>query len=249
MTPVIWQPLLDELNLWADAGLTPQFWWRDDDASKPGPMLKKLAEASKTLPVCLAVVPDWLTGELAPWLDDNFKNAFILQHGFAHKNHAKPGQKKSEFSDNRPLSDSLNDIAKGDELLKGVFKNRYQPIFVPPWNRISDNIAKHLNHKILSVYGTRNGLEFNPIRINTHVDIINWRRGKTFIGTGEAIGLCVDHLVAKRLKSPGIDITEPTGILTHHMDHDAGCWQFLLELVEFSHKNETLKWVTPNKAI
>lgn len=251
MQQPIWQPLEEELNLWHQAGLTPQFWWRDDDASKAGLKLKKLADVSAGLPVCLAVVPNWLDQTLAPWLDKNFDNATILQHGWEHVNHAGPKHKKCEFSNNRQLGDCLHEITNGHALLIKTFNDRYQPVFVPPWNRISDKVIKALpsvGHLALSVYGPRTAFDIPPRRLNTHVDIINWQKGRGFIGMANAIGLCVEHLRAKRQNRPNVDATEPTGILSHHIDHDNGCWEFLEELVKFSAKHQ-LKWVTPIEVI
>ena len=258
----IWQKLENELTLWRQANIQPKFWWRDDDASKPGLKLKQLADISAGLPISLAVVPNWLDDKqpLAPWLDLNFDNATVIQHGWAHKNHTKPNQKKSEFCGNRPIEDSINDIIKGNKLLKSLFKQRYQAVFVPPWNRISDNVIAELSnmgHLTLSTYGAAKNNLHRPIRLNCHVDIINWREGRKFIGENNAIRLFIDHLAAKRLiltakydalDVKNIDHNEPTGILTHHMDHDDDCWQFLRNLMEFSKDNQ-MKWLSPNEIL
>ncbi len=258
----IWQEFENELTLWQEANLQPKFWWRDDDASKPGVKLKQLADISCGLPVSLAIVPNWLDYKqpLAPWLDLHFDNAIVIQHGWAHKNHTKPNQKKSEFCGNRPIKDNINDIIKGDRLLKSIFKQRYQAVFVPPWNRISDNVIAELStigYLALSTYGATNNNLDKPIRLNSHVDIINWRKGHKFIGEYNAIKHYINHLAAKRLiftaKSVernivNININEPTGILTHHMDHDNNCWQFLRNLMEFS-KNNQMKWLSPHQIL
>src|SRR5438105_4941084 len=54
-----WRALDEELARLRNAGRTPQFWWRDDDATAPAPPLRQLltlAEATG-VPVALPVVP------------------------------------------------------------------------------------------------------------------------------------------------------------------------------------------------
>ncbi len=265
MTISIWQEFENELKLWQQANIEPKFWWRDDDASKSGIKLEQLSDISGGLPISLAVVPNWLDDNqpLAPWLNSYFDNATVIQHGWAHQNHAAANQKKSEFCNNRPLKDSMNDIIKGDKLLKSIFKQRYQAVFVPPWNRICDDIIIELSNMgilALSTYGAAKPDLSSQNRINSHVDIINWRDGRKFIGENNAIKLYIDHLAAKRLiltiKSVNMNVNppqqinqhEPTGILTHHMDHDDDCWNFLQDLVKFS-KNNGMRWLNPQQIL
>ena len=66
------------------------------------------------------------------------------------------------------------------------------------------------------------------MQCNTHVDLIAWRRGRAFIGAEAAIERLVAHLEARR--ESAVDPSEPTGILTHHLDLDAAAWQFLADL-------------------
>jgi hypothetical protein len=74
----------------------------------------------------------------------------------------------------------------------------------------------------LSMYGPRPRTEAAPglRQVNTHVDIVAWRRGKRFLGEEETLELARRHL--------GSD--EPIGWLTHHAVHDAAAWDFLERL-------------------
>ncbi|MCP4275670.1 MAG: hypothetical protein GY779_04885, partial [Gammaproteobacteria bacterium] len=68
-------------------------------------------------------------------------------------------------------------------------------------------------------------------QVNVHVDIINWKQGRCFAGEKTCIEQIIAHLSAKRAGL--VDPDEPTGIMTHHLIHDAGCWSFLDELFSF----------------
>ena len=93
-----WQWLGRELDSWAEADKTAQFWWRDDDATEPSGALDKLAgfSSSWNIPLALAVIPTRLAPELIDFLHDR-SLVVILQHGYAHENHAPPGQRKLEL--------------------------------------------------------------------------------------------------------------------------------------------------------
>jgi hypothetical protein len=67
------------------------------------------------------------------------------------------------------------------------------------------------------------------LQCNTHVDLIAWRRDRTFIGTDAAIDRVLAHLRARREKSADSD--EPTGVLAHHLEMQEASWQFVIELV------------------
>jgi len=66
--------------------------------------------------------------------------------------------------------------------------------------------------------------------VNTHVDIIDWRGTRAFVGEAAALGALLSHLSAK-LRNQA-DAGEPTGVLTHHAVHDAASWSFIERLFE-----------------
>src|SRR5262249_26910745 len=102
-----WGLLEDELGAWHREGRIASFWWRDDDAGAPTPALDRLLDlsAGAKAPLGLAVVPKWLTPELAPQLKDQ-ENVVVLQHGYAHVNHAQ-GRCASELGLDRPIAEVL----------------------------------------------------------------------------------------------------------------------------------------------
>jgi hypothetical protein len=61
--------------------------------------------------------------------------------------------------------------------------------------------------------------------LNTHVDPIRWRAGKHFTGAARTLDQLTGHLAARRTRT--VDVTEPTGLLTHHRDLTSPAWEFL----------------------
>ena len=91
---------------WADleqaldvAGDTPvEFWLRDDDAVGDTQHLRRLAAWAQkhATEVLLAVIPASIESSLAPALRE-LKHLRPCVHGWAHRNHAPPGEKKQEL--------------------------------------------------------------------------------------------------------------------------------------------------------
>jgi hypothetical protein len=59
-------------------------------------------------------------------------------------------------------------------------------------------------------------------QINTHVDLIDWRGGRGFVGVEAALGALIAALVIARTQSG-----EPVGLLSHHLAMDEAAWDFL----------------------
>ncbi|MCE3250912.1 MAG: hypothetical protein K0R41_4737 [Geminicoccaceae bacterium] len=76
----------------------------------------------------------------------------------------------------------------------------------------------------LSTFGRRPDRDAAPglIQVNTHLDPIDWRRGRLFVGVAAAL----DRLLA------ALDPDEPIGILSHHLALDEPGWDFLERLLE-----------------
>ncbi|MHA1570570.1 MAG: hypothetical protein ACTSWM_02015, partial [Alphaproteobacteria bacterium] len=102
-----WQDLRVELDHWAALGRTVTLWWRDDDAAVPTPELTRLLalQARHNVPLALAVIPHDATDELARQLDRQATLTHppaVLQHGYAHQNHAPADEKSMELGSHRP---------------------------------------------------------------------------------------------------------------------------------------------------
>lgn len=240
--------LYAELDQWNFDGVPATFWWRDDDAQSPSTELEQLVNLAKkyTIPLALAVIPEGMTQELATYVKP-IREVTILQHGFAHTNHAPPTEKKAELGDHRKLTIIHDELVRGFSVLHQNFAKQFIPVLVPPWNRITPRLLEELTKSGfagLSTFEARDQLEVTPgiIAVNTHADIINWKQNKKFIGAQQVADAIVSHLRNRRLGE--VDSAEPTGLLTHHLVHDAECWDFLAQLFAALDEHPAVKWHT-----
>ena len=227
-----WRVLDAELARWRDAGRTADFWWRDDDAAKPSAPLTRLLDVSQrsAVPLALAVVPL----EAVPELFSGLK-ASVLMHGTDHVNRAARGEKKTEFAAAEPEDEAIARLAAARARLAKHAGARFLPLLAPPWNRFKRSLAAHLPDaglRGLSGYGARDSAHAaaGVAQANTHVDIIDWRGTRRFVGEEAALRAAAGHLAARR--SGKADAAEPTGWLTHHALHDDAVWRFLEQLFE-----------------
>jgi hypothetical protein len=240
-----WEALTRELDLWATEGRTATFWWRDDDATAPTRALDKLRACAiaASIPVALAVIPAKVTPELIAELRD-WPSVRVLQHGLSHTNHETPPAKKTELGPARPAQHVIADLITGWNLLQAF--DHPLPVLVPPWNRISPGLIGRLpglGYKGLSAFTPRAQPHPAPglLQVNTHVDIVDWRGGGVFAGTSATISATVRHLSARR--NGAADPEEPTGLLTHHLVHDADCERFLDQFTAATSRHPAASWL------
>ena len=241
-----WRDLEIELEHWKRAGREVTLWWRDDDAVTMTPELERLLAVARPprgapVPLCLAVIPRQADKSLAKFAEAR-PQLSILQHGYAHTNHAPGGEKKAELGAHRPAARILAELMEGQALLRALFPATLLPALVPPWNRIAPAVRSGLaaaGFIFISTYGPRDSGDRQAV--NTHADIIEWHHGRGFVGTETALALIASHLAARRLGRADPD--EPTGILTHHLVHDEGCWNFLTELVYRLSREAGVRWL------
>jgi len=229
-----WPPLDDELDAWRAAGRQPTLWWRDDDACRLTPALQRLLDTAivADVPVALAAVPALLEPSLGVAVEAT-KLVTVVQHGYAHRNHAPPGARNWELGGHRPIAVTVKELLAGRAELERNFGCRFVRVLVPPWNRIDPDVVARLPEAgfgRLSTFGPRNQSRPAPgvEQSNTHVDLIAWRRGRAFIGAVKAVERIAGHLRARR--EGRVDTDEPTGILTHHLDFDDDAWAFLSDI-------------------
>ena len=244
-----WDGLARELDAWGAAGRVATLWWRDDDAVQPTPALDRLLDmaGSRNAKLALAVIPAPAVPELAQRLAGGA--ASVLQHGFAHRSHAGPGEKKTELGTQRPAATVLAELAAGGTRLARLFAGTavpVLPVLVPPWNRIAGPIVAGLaatGFTGLSTYNARAAGLAAPrlLQVNTHADIIDWRGSRGFVGEAAALGLVAGHLAARRLGAADAD--EPTGLITHHLVHDEACWRFCGHLAEAAAAHPAARWL------
>jgi hypothetical protein len=229
MTMTAWHDLDRELDLWAEAGQTATFWWRDDDAVESTPALERMIGIAERfdVPLLLAVIPEPSTETLGRRVEA-CPLVFAAQHGLRHRNNAAPGQRASEFPHGRSFSENLVEMTEGLRLMAGF--PHFVPVFVPPWNRIDARLfpgLASLGHRGVSTFGARAMAKPLPgfTQANCDADIIAWKTTRGFTGEGRVLDDVIEHLKARRLGAA--DAAEPTGLLTHHLVHDAVSWSFL----------------------
>jgi hypothetical protein len=238
-----WVALTEELDQWRAAGRAATFWWRDDDATAPSGALDRLISLHQkyAAPLAVAVIPARAEAGLAERLT-GLKGLSVVQHGWAHANHAPVGAAKAELGPHRPDALVLGELARGQIVLDRLFAG-WLRLLVPPHNRIAPALARALpaaGYIALSTYGPRRGAKPGLVEVNTHADIMNWvTRG--FAGVEPALELVIRHLHARR--TGAADADEPTGLLTHHLAHDEAAWMFADAFLAATTGHSAVRWV------
>lgn len=232
-----WRALRAELAAWRAEGRSASFWWRDDDAAAVTPALERLLALSRAsgAPVALAVPPALARAELGE------VGAPLLQHGYAHRNHAPPGERKAEYGAHRPLDVMVDEIADGQRRMRELFGAAFRPIFVPPWNRLAPALRDRLGalgFAGLSAYGPRRSDD----EANAHCDLMLWRPERRFAGPEKPVAELVAHLAGRRKAL--LPQEEPTGVMSHHLAHDEAAWDFLARLLDEISVCDGAHWLT-----
>ena len=238
-----WHDLNGELELWRKAGRVATFWWRDDDAVADTAALQRLLALRESLgvPLALAVIPERADAALAARVP---RGVEILQHGWAHRNHAADGRPKAELGDDRSLEEIATELRQGWARLSLLFGDRPLRVMVPPWNRIAPPVREMLpglGYRGLSTFKPRR-LASSLFEANTHLDIVNWGTPRYFVGEAHALQAVIEHLMLRRTNAA--DPQEPTGLLTHHLVHDEGCWRFVEDFVLCTRSHPAAAWLS-----
>lgn len=238
-----WQNLTRELDQWFASGRAATLWWRDDDATGSGGALDRLLAVSRRggAPVALAVVPAHIEEGLVASVSGTPTR--VLQHGIRHVNRAPPDARKCELIDDAAVEAELAD---GLARLAALFDDVALPVLVPPWNRVDPALVPRLaalGFRGLSRFKSRDGGTIMGMhQVNTHIDIMDWGSGGGFRGEAESLSAVVEHLRARRLAV--VDADEPTGLLTHHLDHDEPCWTFIDRLLVETCGHPAVRWLS-----
>jgi hypothetical protein len=222
-----WSPLHRALAACRRDNIAVPFWWRDDDAIALTPALDRLMTLSvdTDLPVHLAIIPAHADPALVGHIDTN--SMIPVVHGWAHTDHSAGVGKKNEFQTAR--TDAVSDANQAMDRMRALFGASLRPMFVPPWNRINDDVVRALpalGYSALSTFNPR----CNPIatigleQINTHIDPIWWKGTRDLVEPDVLIEQAAQHLDARRTGREDKD--EPLGLLTHHLVHTDAIWDF-----------------------
>ena len=242
------QILANELNTWTETGKIAEIWWRDDDlktSTKKLDHLLSTANDIKLVPL-LAVVPAKASRQLMNTL--NSCNVKIAMHGFQHQNHEALPKKKSEFGDSRLIEHQKIDLKNGIKQLDNLFGKLFLKCFVPPWNRANNEVIKCLPSigiSGISTFAPRKKATPAPglTQVNTHVDIIDWKGTRKFIGAGFMATQIAFHL--KKMRVNLVDNLEPMGILSHHLEMSDMDWQDFKKVFLLLKANPSIKLNDP----
>jgi hypothetical protein len=241
-----WRDFSDELNRWGTEGRLATLWWRDDDAAIPCRQLDELFGVADGIPIVLAVIPALAGSAFAGWLEQSAPSSVrVLQHGWRHANHGGSG-KKSEFPGSRARDLAAADLRDGHERLAALFGPRALAVLAPPWNRFEAAFLPLLIEIGIGAISTikPRSAAYPLARVyasNVHVDLVDWRGGRSFVGAAAALAGLSAHLRARRCGSADAD--EPTGILTHHLVQDGATRAFLCELVGLAREHPAVRWL------
>jgi hypothetical protein len=242
-----WDDLEVELEHWRCAGRAVTLWWRDDDAINSTPALQRLAQLSSRcqVPLSLAVIPARADSTLIVILNECV-GAQVLQHGYAHTDYGNGAEPAAELGGHRPAQLVLGELRRGRERLMNLLGEYFLPVLVPPWNRIEPCLVPRLvaaGYYGLSCFSARESSADSPglLVANCHVDPVHWKQAGAFRGESKSLSMLVGHLRARR--EGEVDVSEPTGVLTHHWSHDEQTWAFLGRLFEQTRGHNNVHWL------
>jgi len=242
------EPLLQELDRWRAVNRCATLWWRDDDACSDTPALRRLLDLARecAVPVTIAAIPARVDATLVAAVA-GCEEAIVVQHGYAHRNHARPGERSTELAADRDAATMYGELEAGRARLAALFGERFVPILVPPWNRMASGVAPRLPQLGfigLSRFGPRETREAAPNlpQVNSHVDPIAWRRDRQFIGLPSMVSRAVEHLSARRTRI--CDADEPTGVLTHHLAFADEAWSGVRALLDATAHHPAVHWLS-----
>ncbi len=242
-----WTALTQELDAWAQSGQTATFWWRDDDAGADAVKLRELLHLRQGLgvPLALAVVPDWLTADVVS-LIAGAGDIRVLQHGVAHADHSGGRGRRMELCAGALPSGLRQALIRSHNVLRTSFPSSLIEVMVPPWNRIDEAVLSILagsGFLGLSTLGPRRGAREHGLVVNNvHIDIIDWKAARRFAGDEACLEASLRHLENRRRGV--VDFAEATGLMTHHLVHDAACHAFIDRFVRTVGRHPAGRWLS-----
>jgi peptidoglycan/xylan/chitin deacetylase (PgdA/CDA1 family) len=241
-----WLDVIAELDHWGDAGQLARLWLRDDDAVSATPALDDMLSLIERhgAPVLFGVIPMLADESLVQRLARSAR-ASVAMHGITHVNRAAAGQKKQELPPEIDRGTLIAELERGRERLLRLFGPSAGGWYIPPWNRISPQVARALplaGFVALSCFGaTDHGVD-GLIQRNTHVDLIDWGAGRSGKPARRVAAELVAALVWARIEG-----YRPVGVLTHHLDHDASATASLSGLLETIDAHPAARWIAADE--
>lgn len=205
-------------------------FFRADDVAAPGANLVRLMDlfARYRVPLCLSVVPAWLTEARWRHLKRLSQKAPSLwcwhQHGWRHVNH-EPEGKKQEFGPSRPFSQIRDDLIRGRDRLQTLMGESFSPYFTPPWNRCDHHTLDLLGElDYLAVSRFQRSLPQSPDRLPdfaVNVDLHTRKEVHPLLGW-ECLFSELGSALSQRL----------CGVMIHHRGMNEAAFAFLETLIQ-----------------
>lgn len=216
------------------------FWWRDDDVGRYDPSLDQLLALAGNVAIrpALAVVPAWLDEPTIERLGN--ARVDVLQHGWAHRNHAPSGRKAIELGGEISPEACWAELRNGAALLQGTLPAGFLPVLVPPWNRIDDRVTAGLRahgFEGLSTFADdAQGRLYGLTQINTHLDVIDWRGDRRMKPLDALLGELAALLAQPPLRA--------IGVLTHHLLMGAAEFDRLSTFFSHVASHRSVEWLS-----
>jgi len=216
-------------------------FFRADDVAAPGEKFARLMGIFKRhqVPLCLAVVPAWLTGRRWQYLKGQGAKESSLwcwhQHGWRHVNHETDG-KKQEFGVSRSRLNIKRDLVLGKRRLEDLMEAEFYPVFTPPWNRCSLGTLQLLGELgYVAVSRSSGSMPQAPRGLpdfSTNVDLHTRKEQNPAVGWGNLLEELHQAISSKFC-----------GIMIHHQRMNATAFDFLEMLIRILLKRRELQLV------
>jgi peptidoglycan/xylan/chitin deacetylase (PgdA/CDA1 family) len=217
-------------------------FFRADDVAVPGKNFARLMNIFRRhrVPLCLAVVPAWLTGRRWQYLKGLGAKESSLwcwhQHGWRHVNHEIDG-KKQEFGASRSRLDIKRDIVQGKRRLEDLMEAEFFPVFTPPWNRCSFStlqLLRDLGYAAVSrSQGSRPMIAGELTDFFVNVDLHTRKERDPALGWRNLFNELQQAIASDRC-----------GIMIHHQRMNAEAFDFLEMLIGILVKHRELQLVS-----
>lgn len=221
------------------AGKQVEVFFRADDIGLVDANYMQMMELFITyrMPLCLAVVPRWLSKEcwqeMARFSPDDQLWCWH-QHGYSHENHEAAG-KKNEFGLARAREEIGKDLLAGKEHLEAVLGELFCPVFTPPWNRCSSTTLELLRECKFRAVSRSTGVhpESDLADICINVDLHTGKENNQQQAVDRLLRDWRQAVEGGRL-----------GIMLHHQRMNSRAFVFLDRLLQIMKRQETVRLST-----
>jgi peptidoglycan/xylan/chitin deacetylase (PgdA/CDA1 family) len=215
-----------------------RIFFRADDIGVPGKQFNRLIDLFKRYeaPLSLAVVPAWLTTMRWSALMKICRGTSPLwcwhQHGWRHKNYENL-MKKNEYGPSRTTAEIEFELLRGRKRLASRMKERFYPLFTPPWNRCSGEtlgLLVKLDYRAVSRYqnampAAPRGLPDISVNVDLHTRKETraedgWKNLFEELGAALSSGFCGIMIHHQRMNDAAFGFMD---ILLDHLMQADGC--------------------------